>query len=163
MLSRFFPSCHNWQLQYGYRGIIEIERPELVIDDGNGGNDRLEGGRGNDTLTGGVGADILDGSDMIAAGHSEKDLLEGGLGADTFIVGSANQAYYTGNGKYDYAVIEDFNSAEDVVQLYGSAGDDTQRQQGNDTYLSYQGATSDLVAIFKNINGVNLNTDFTFV
>jgi len=154
---------NNWQWQYGYRGIIEIERPELVIDDGNGGNDRLEGGRGNDTLKGGVGADILDGSDAIAAGHSEKDILEGGLGTDTFVIGSAHQAYYIGNGEYDYAVIEDFNSAEDVVQLHGSAGDYTQQKHGNDTYLSYQSDTSDLVAIFKNIHSVDLNTGFTFV
>ncbi|MFK8182232.1 MAG: calcium-binding protein, partial [Phormidesmis sp.] len=129
----------------------------------DGGNDTLYGGVGSDTLEGGAGNDVLDGSDAISAGYFETDILGGGLGADTFVVGNANQAYYLGDGDGDYALIEDFNAAEDIVQLHGSASNYTQQQQGNDTYLSYQGNTSDLVAVFKNLSSVKLNIGFTFV
>ena len=127
------------------------------------GNDFLYGGTGSDTLEGGAGNDVLDGSDAIAAGYFETDILGGGLGADTFVLGNANQAYYLGGGDKDYALIRDFNAAEDIIQLHGSASDYTQQQQGNDTYLTYQGSTSELVAVFKNINSLNLNVGFTFV
>ncbi|NJM96063.1 MAG: hypothetical protein HC800_01575 [Phormidesmis sp. RL_2_1] len=131
---------------------------------GESGDDFLEGGIGSDTLEGGAGNDVLDGTDAIAAGYFEKDILGGGLGADTFVLGNANQAYYLGGGDRDYAVIKDFNAAEDIVQLHGSASNYTQQRQGNDTYLSYQGSnTSELVAIFKNVSSVNLNVGFSFV
>ncbi|MEM8502468.1 MAG: NF038122 family metalloprotease [Cyanobacteria bacterium P01_D01_bin.1] len=127
------------------------------------GNDYLYGGIGSDVLEGGAGNDVLDGSDEIAAGYFEKDILGGGLGADTFVVGNADQAYYVGGGDRDFVLIKDFNAAEDVVQLHGSADDYTRQQEGNDTYLSYQGDTSDLVAVFENTSSVSLNVGFVFV
>ncbi|MEO1622143.1 MAG: LamG-like jellyroll fold domain-containing protein, partial [Cyanobacteria bacterium J06632_3] len=134
-----------------------------VTPTGNEGNDFLYGGLGSDTLEGGAGNDWLEGTDAIAAGYFEKDLLGGGLGSDTFVVGDSSQAYYLGNGDKDYVLIQDFNAAEDTVQLHGSAGDYTHQQQGNDTYLYYTNGNSELVAILENTNNVSLTQGFSFV
>ncbi|MEM6451125.1 MAG: NF038122 family metalloprotease [Cyanobacteria bacterium P01_D01_bin.105] len=127
------------------------------------GNDSIFGGIGSDTLEGGGGNDVLDGSDAIAAGYLERDILSGGSGSDTFVVGNATQAYYLGGGDRDYVTIQDFNAAEDAVQLYGSVGDYRQQQVGSDTHLFYQGNTSELIAVFKNVTDIDLNNGFTFV
>jgi len=146
----------EWVWLEGLRGVIEIKG---VFD---GGNDTIYGGVGNDTIYGGAGNDVLDGSDAIAAGYSEQDTLIGGGGADIFILGSASQSYYLGAGNQDYAVIKDFDASEDKVVLHGVAGSYTQQKQGNDIHLSYQGSSSDLVAIFENVESLNLGTGFVF-
>jgi len=82
------------------------------ILDGGGGNDSLRGGGGNDTLNGG-------GSTV-----GERDTLTGGAGVDTFLLGNRTDVFYDdGNpvaaGRADYALITDFNTSEDVIQLKG--------------------------------------------
>ncbi|MEO1620018.1 MAG: LamG-like jellyroll fold domain-containing protein, partial [Cyanobacteria bacterium J06632_3] len=139
------------------RGVIEIKLPE------ESGNDVMVGGIGNDVLYGELGDDVLDGSNARAKGAFELDILAGGHGADRFIVGNADSAYYLSNGNFDYALIKDFNAAEDTVQLHGSAADYTQQQQGNDTYLYYSNGNSELVAILENTNNINLSQGFSFV
>ncbi|KPQ33564.1 MAG: hypothetical protein HLUCCA11_18245 [Phormidesmis priestleyi Ana] len=79
------------------------------------------------------------------------------------MLGDANQAYYRGGGDKDYALIQDFNAAEDTIQLYGSAGNYTQQRQGNNTYLYYQGSSPELVAVLEKVSSVNFNTGFVFV
>ena len=54
-----------------------------------------------------------------------------------------------GGGDKDYALIQDFNAAEDTIQLHGSAGNYTQQRQGDDTYLYYQGSSPELVAVLE--------------
>ncbi len=66
------------------------------ILEGRAGNDKLFGGLGNDSLIGGVGTDSL----------------TGGAGADSFVFTSSA-------GPRDY--ILDFNTAEDILTLEGSA------------------------------------------
>ena len=140
---------HNSDNQY--RSIIEIKLP----------NDNLTGNGGNDTISGGAGDDIINGTDEIVAGYYEKDVLIGGTGADTFILGNSNQAYYATAGNQDYAVIEDFDFSLDTLQLYGSAVDYQQQQQGNDVFLSRNG---DLVVILENTSTFNLNdSSFEYV
>ena len=181
-------ATQQWEWQAGLRGIIEINGADNDVlvggagddslygnsgddslfgdeqsDVSEGGNDFLFGGIGSDLLEGGAGNDFLDGTDARAAGYFEKDILGGGLGADTFVIGNADQAYYLGGGDKDFVLIKDFNAAEDVVQLHGSAGDYTQQKQGDDIHLSYQNDASDLVAVFKNVNSIDLNTAFVFV
>ncbi|MGB5913499.1 MAG: hypothetical protein WBG63_01445 [Phormidesmis sp.] len=79
----------------------------------------------------------MDRSDAIAAGYLERDILIGGSGADTFVISNANQAYYLGGGDKDYALVKDFNTAEDRVLLHGMVSDYTQQKQGNDIHLDY--------------------------
>ncbi|NEP28363.1 MAG: hypothetical protein F6K49_42845, partial [Moorea sp. SIO3I6] len=53
-------------------------------------------------------------------GVNEIDILTGGAGADTFVIGDQNNAYYVGAGLFgfnDYAVITDFQSGTDEIQL----------------------------------------------
>ncbi|MEO1621421.1 MAG: type I secretion protein, partial [Cyanobacteria bacterium J06632_3] len=78
-------------------------------------------------------------------------------------IGNADSAYYLSNGNFDYALIKDFNAAEDTVQLHGSARDYTQQQQGDDTYLYYLNGNSELVAVLENTSNLNLTQGFSFV
>ncbi len=118
-------------------------------------NDNITGNGGNDTISGGAGDDVINGTDEIVAGYWEKDVLIGGAGVDKFILGDAARAYYATSGHQDYAVIEDFDSSVDKIQLHGSAIDYQQQQQSNDLFLSRNG---DLVAILENTKSVNLNS-----
>ncbi len=142
------------------RALNENEVEELATGGqttGSSGNDNLYGNSGNDALYGGAGNDTLNGTDGIAAGFLERDILVGGAGADTFVVGDANGAYYLGNGDRDYALIQDFNSSTDIIQLQGAANDYTQQYQGGSTQIYHNnGGSSDLVAIVENTSAVNL-------
>jgi hypothetical protein len=51
----------------------------------------------------------------------EEDRLNGGTGADLFVLGDSNRGYYNGYGWGDCVIIEDFNKAEDSVQLNASS------------------------------------------
>ncbi|GAB4226283.1 MAG: hypothetical protein Kow00121_54490 [Elainellaceae cyanobacterium] len=95
----------------------------------NGGadDDRLIGGTGDDTLVGGVGGvnlrlAINDGTPQFQEG--EVDRLTGGKGRDTFVLGNTNRIFYAsrklhGSDRDDYAIITDFTSGEDTIQLQG--------------------------------------------
>ncbi|WP_141699949.1 calcium-binding protein, partial [Nostoc sp. KVJ20] len=100
----------------------------------NGGaeSDTLTGGGGSDALNGGAGADRLNGVNPIVDtsgfGKGEIDVLTGGQGRDTFVLGDQNAVYYNdGNrlstGNQDYAIIKDFQSRFDTIELKGSASD----------------------------------------
>ncbi|MEO1521491.1 MAG: calcium-binding protein, partial [Cyanobacteria bacterium J06633_2] len=116
---------------------------------------------GNDSLDGGAGNDQLLGTDATALGIGEQDVLTGGSGADLFILGVSNLPFYATGGATDFARITDFNSAEDTVQLGGSADQYSQQQSGTETLLSYN---NDLIAIFEGTNGLNLSSAaFSFV
>jgi predicted outer membrane repeat protein len=88
-------------------------------------SDRLEGGANNDTLMGGQGNDQLlgRGGDDVLNGGSEFDILTGGVGKDRYILGTAASYAYRAAGNQDYALINDFNSTQDTIQLNGGAAD----------------------------------------
>lgn len=93
---------------------------------GGGRSDVLNGGAGSDRLYGGGGNDILIGVDPTSQtpGASEVDYLNGGNGQDTFVLGDSNTAYYsfgTATRVLDVAVIEDFDSSKDKIQLHGNS------------------------------------------
>jgi Ca2+-binding RTX toxin-like protein len=116
------------------------------IIDGGAGNDVLVGEVGNDTLIGGSGDDVLIGVDPGLpingfGGTSDNpdapfeiDILTGGKGRDRFYLGGDNsvpasdraivlnlnrnpELYYFGGGNADYALITDYNSSQDTLQL----------------------------------------------
>ncbi|MEL6939487.1 MAG: calcium-binding protein [Cyanobacteria bacterium J06598_1] len=70
---------------------------------GSSGNDRLYGGAGDDVLGGGMPGNASDGAQI--------DALNGGAGSDIFVVAG----FYAVLGDEDYAVIKDFNKAEDRI------------------------------------------------
>ncbi|MGK7959378.1 calcium-binding protein [Crocosphaera sp.] len=124
--------------------------------DGKGGNDYLEGGTGNDNIFGGDGNDTLIGvnRNSFQPGFKEVDVLLGNSGKDTFWLGDAGglslssslsiyssaRPYYLGNGNSDYALIADFETGIDRIQLAGYKSD--YLFKGSEIY--YQG--EDLIA-----------------
>lgn len=152
--------------------------------DGGVGNDVLKGDRGNDTLIGGFdndeleggdGADILIGVDPNSpiAGRGEIDKLKGGNQADVFVLGGVTKAYYVGQGKLDYALIDDFRLEQgDKIQLARFTLGSTQPINyslqtdigglPNGTGIL---ANGDLIGIVKDVKGLSLsNTSvFTYV
>lgn len=102
---------------------------------GGSGDDSLYGYTGNDTLFGGSGNDFINGAGSAYAdttgpqsfGTREIDTLTGNSGSDTFQLwgGSARggmKVYYNSQSTADYALITDFNSSEDIIQLTSVTG-----------------------------------------
>ncbi len=141
---------------------------------GESGNDRLYGGRGNDILTGGTGNDWLSGDagndtligadPLTGRGRAEIDRLAGGTGADRFVLGTREGVFYRGEGNRDYALILDFNSSEDVIQLSGSKsnyslGSAPSGLPSGTALFNNQGG-SDLIAIIQGSGGLSLNASY---
>ena len=87
---------------------------------GNTASNSLFGATGNDSLFGSDGADTLVGTS--ASVRNEIDTLTGGSGADLFVLGNSsgifyNDGYNSQTGTTDYALITDFNTGEDSLQL----------------------------------------------
>ena len=99
---------------------------EIAADSlmGGEGSDTLTGGLNNDTLDGEDGDDRLVGVDPSNLGTGEVDTLTGGSGRDTFVLGDENLIYYDdgdslSRGESDLALITDFDSSQDFIQLKG--------------------------------------------
>ncbi len=93
--------------------------------EGRGGNDILIGGAGNDILQGDSGKNILDGgagNDRFIGGTGQ-DIFIGGLGADRYILGDSRGSFYNKTRNQGQAVIKDFNTDEDTIQLSGKPSD----------------------------------------
>jgi Ca2+-binding RTX toxin-like protein len=141
---------------------------------GGEGEDILYGGKGNDTLQGEVGSDFLLGDldndflvgadpNVANAGAGEIDTLLGGEGADTFALGDSLQAYYNdGNtgtsGLGDYALILDFNPAEDSIQLSGSSA--SYRFAAAAVYRISSGTEDELIGIIQGSQVPMLNESY---
>jgi Ca2+-binding RTX toxin-like protein len=142
---------------------------------GNSANNELRGGRNIDILIGGDGNDVLFGgkqADTLTGCGTERgintiDRLSGGEGADVFVLGNNLGVFYadvagTGSGLADYAVITDFASEVDRVQLSGQPG---QYSLGASPIASETGAaiyrdrggSSDLVAVLRGVNAASLS------
>ena len=132
------------------------------------GNDILVGGTGNDYLSGGSGDDTLIGTSIRNGidnnlGAGEIDTLVGSIGRDTFWLGDQYGAFYSFQGNSDYAVIEDFISGVDTIQLYGVADNYNLNISGSNTEIFYG---SDLIAVLKGaqLTDADLNNgSFNFV
>ena len=125
---------------------------------------------GDITVTEIEGSDIIaarDTGDVINAatvaqavpGQGEVDVLQGGAGADTFVLGDANGAYYDDGvagttGQYDFAMIWDFETGVDRIQLHGDASMYTFAAApaavfaGDAIYLNDAQGNDELIAVF---------------
>ena len=141
--------------------------------------DTLTGGSKNDTLLGGDGNDILSGTG-ITSGLGSIDTLTGGNGNDRFILSSSAIAFYNdGNnatsGLGDYALIKDFSSTLDKIQLEGSASryilgtSPIAGLTGTAIYLDTNGnkafnSTDELLAVVQGSGSLSLGSSyFTYV
>ena len=139
---------------------------------GGWGNDVVIGGAGSDRLYGGWGNDTLVGVDPTSQtpGASEVDYLRGGNGRDTFVLGDVNTAYYsfgTATKVLDVAVIEDFDSSKDKIQLHGNSNDYFLRSFGlinlGDSQfgasLGILSSTQEIIGLVVGIENFNLDLD----
>jgi Ca2+-binding RTX toxin-like protein len=103
----------------------KTEEPTASSDQvlwGTTGSDVITGGSGNDRLSG----VLASGTTAAAMGAGQIDVLTGGTGADVFVLGDSRGVFYddrnSGNlGTADYAMIKDFKSGEDKLQLRDSS------------------------------------------
>ena len=91
---------------------------------GEDNNDTIIGGEGSDTLFGGSGSDRLIGVDTDSSfGRNTIDTINGEAGSDTFVLGQENTVFYNSNsnglGTEDYALITDFETEQDSLELVG--------------------------------------------
>ena len=152
--------------------------------DGGAGTDTLHGGQGNDILIGGSGNDFLygdKGDDTLVGvdtrsatpGQGEIDFLTGGEGSDLFVLGDSTRVYYDGDSNGGYAILTDFNPAQDRIQLKGSAAnyllfsyiDEGSNLPRTDIYLDKPGTeTDDLIAVVQGVSDLSLQGNyFNFV
>lgn len=153
---------------------------------GGEGNDLLKGGKGNDVLWGDSGADTLIGvhPTTLRPGKGEQDVLTGGDdhydwwkeqdGKDTFVLGDRRKAFYDDGkknnaGKGDYALIRNFNTDEDIIQLHGKANDYALKNSpqgmpsGTAIFMDTAGK-DELIGIVADVSDLNIKADyFNFV
>ena len=98
------------------RNTIRGEEGNDYLTGGNGIN-ILFGGLGNDTLGGGTGQNILRGSENNSLSNVEVDTLIGNSGKslNVFYIGDSTKNWYSTTGLNDYAKIEKFNAATDII------------------------------------------------
>jgi hypothetical protein len=130
------------------------------VINGNGLSNNLQGGDGNDTISG-----INESS--FTPGKGEIDVLTGNAGADSFIL---DYGYYDDGsnltaGLDDYALITDFNAAEDKIVLgsqltkYRLAASPIAGITGQALYFDKPDAEPDeLIAIIQGVNNLSLTS-----
>ncbi len=144
------------------------------ILNGEDGNDVLRGGIDNDRLNGGSGDDILlavfgGSSNLLPPGLGEIDTLTGGTGRDRFILADFVNVYYDDNnstnpGFGDFAIITDFDSSQDRIQLTGSILDYRLEVSGSNTriFLDKPGTEPDeIISVVQGRNNLTVD-DFLF-
>ena len=106
-----------------------IGTPQDDVLDGSDSGNILMGMAEDDRLNGLAGADTLMGVDVDSdtPGASERDRIIGGADADVFVLGDEENIFYldeTGRfGSRGRAIILDFESGVDKIQLSGAADD----------------------------------------
>jgi Ca2+-binding RTX toxin-like protein len=149
--------------------------------EGNQGEDRIWGERGNDTLVGGEGDDWLSGGEgddvliastsLMATAGGDRDTYTGGAGRDIFYLKGVydNVGYYDdldarSPGLNDYALVSDFSTSEDTIQLNGSAADYRLGASPiagvSGTAIFYKPQLNELVAIVQGDTALNLQADY---
>lgn len=134
---------------------------------GTNGSDIITGGNGNDSITG----VLKTGTNVNALGFGQIDVLTGGAGQDTFLLGDSRGIFYNDYknnnlGKADYALIKDFNLADDKLQLksgsylYSTSNGSLSLywDRNNNGSLNITGNDQDeLIAVLNNITGLSNN------
>jgi len=122
---------------------------------GEDGNDLLSSSGGDDFLDGGTGNDVL-------VGGRGSDSLTGGAGADSFFMEFYDETL-------DQDVIEDFNVAEDVIDLsdlksraLGMSMLENAVQSGDDVILTFPSGLGSTIVIRNTVLGDLSESNFVF-
>lgn len=136
---------------------------------GLNGKDYIVALEGNDVLHGGNGIDTLIGTNpnVTNPGLGEIDIFYGGNGSDIFVLGDAQNGYYTGNQLTDYALIKDFKT-DDIIQLKGNrclyALSENYSLGGKSGTSILLANTCELIGFVEGVTGLSLaSNDFSFV
>ena len=148
-----------------FKDVIGTDGEDTIVD--NDLDNELRGGRGSDTITASLGDDTVfggRGGDRIIADIG-VDELTGNEGADIFVLGAGNQASFDDDGAFDFAVITDFVSGTDKIQLAnGIPNSYSIGNSGGSTTISIAplspNGNLDLIAIID--GGFDFNTDVIF-
>ena len=150
---------------------VTAEEQEEAVEEaveeaiGSNGTDNISGREENDVI---VGVD----PQLDLPGLGETDIFSGGSESERFILGDRTRAYYddgddSTTGDDDVALIFDFNSNEDVIQLHGNPEDYTlvdfaelgKGEAGTAIFLN--GATNDeLIGSLNNVGGLSLDAAY---
>ncbi len=93
------------------------------------------GTKQNDTIIGNELNNIIN-------GFGGQDTLFGGAGQDTFVLGEDGNVLYRNSGLEDLAIIEDFVSGEDKIQLTGNISDYSFFNQGSSNFIALDNGNS---------------------
>jgi hypothetical protein len=127
---------------------------------GTDGNDTI---LGIGALTGITGIDIEDGEfnpsgsvtiQSLNRGTGEVDTLIGGAGKDIFYLGSSKITFYLGGGSTDYALIKNFDTAQDRLYLQGNSPADYNIGTVNGN-VNISTLSGDLVAILEGVTSLS--------
>ncbi|HEY9740689.1 MAG TPA: SBBP repeat-containing protein [Coleofasciculaceae cyanobacterium] len=141
------------------------------------GSDIAIGFRPSQLILGRVGNDVVLGyqPDAPNPDQPQVDILLGDFPledpagrefSDTFILGDWTKPYYangdpSNSGLNDFALITDFNSGLDSIQLYGSASDYQLLDVGFGTAIAYQNETGpDVVGFLLGASGLDLGQSY---
>ncbi|MEO1005421.1 MAG: hypothetical protein AAFW67_06120 [Cyanobacteria bacterium J06638_38] len=120
----------------------------------------MTGGTGNNSLNGGSGDDLLqDGSGI--------DTFTGGSESDRFILGTKKELGYSIAGNNDYALITDFDSTEDTLQLTGKSSQYLMGMIDSDNAIYFDNnrdgllnTPDDLIAVIENNQALNFEQSY---
>ena len=128
----------------------EVTIPEFTIQTYTPGSDLAAATQKNQVIYARDGNDTLIGFNPFdnKPGHLQIDILIGDLPiiqppnprdwTDRFILGDSKQPYYIDGGFNDFAIILDFNSSQDIIQLHGSKQDYQLAESFLGTEIYYQ-------------------------
>jgi len=143
--------------QNPFKGIsVEDDAKPTVLDvDGDGDEDLLIGGDEEIKYFENLSVDL-----------TPVDILTGTPVSDTFVLGNLNSSFYANNGEEDYALIKDFDTSLDIIQLKGTA---EKYQLGSSPIGLEEGTaifinSTELIGIVEGVSGLNIEADyFSFI
>ena len=133
---------------------------------GRAGNDHFFGGGGSDRMIGDVGNDIFFGTISNAESQGTIDTFYGNADADRFILGNQAGTFYDSISGLttDYAVIGDFSTSEDTIQLHGTS-DEYRLSPGTNNgrsgmWIQLNDFTSEAIAFVEGVSVLDLNAAY---
>ncbi|ACB50750.1 hypothetical protein cce_1400 [Crocosphaera subtropica ATCC 51142] len=102
---------------------------------------------------------------LTGLSHSQTQTINGKI----YALGNESESFYDNYGQQDYAEIVDFDMAQDIIQLHGTAnnyylGSSPFKANDQGIFLKVAGMEDELIGIVKNATNLDLNSHhFIFV